>query len=115
MADKYFCEVCKSTVDITNGYVAPHNWGHGPCITGGIVVASIQEKPKDLVNHPPHYTFAPGYEVIDVIEAWGLDFRLANAVKYIARQGKKGSGREDLDKAIWYITRFRDKEYPVNV
>ena len=44
---------------------------------------------------------------IDVIEAWNLDFSLGNAVKYIARAGKKDPGKrkQDLEKAIWYIER----------
>jgi hypothetical protein len=58
----------------------------------------------DLVNHPKHYTFGK-YEVIDVLEDWGLDFCLANAVKYIARAGKKDPDKkiQDLEKAIFYI------------
>ena len=62
----------------------------------------------DPVNHPAHYT-AGGIEVIDAIEAWGLDkdFCLANAVKYIARAGKKDPAKtiEDLRKAAWYLNR----------
>lgn len=67
-------------------------------------------KAIDMVNAPPHYTFGgPQYEVILVIEAWGLDkdFLLANAVKYIARAGKKNPEKEveDLEKAQWYLER----------
>ncbi len=58
------------------------------------------------VNHPAHYT-SGGIEVIDAIEAWGLGFCLGNAVKYIARAGKKDAmkTREDLEKARWYLDR----------
>jgi len=61
---------------------------------------------KDIVNHPTHYTFGK-YEVIEVIEDWGLEFHLGNAVKYIARAGRKNKKLlvEDLEKAIWYIRR----------
>lgn len=61
---------------------------------------------RDAVNHPPHYTMG-GIEVIDAIEAWGLDFHLGNAVKYIARAGKKNPAEtvQDLRKAMWYIER----------
>lgn len=60
---------------------------------------------SDPVNHPEHYT-SGGVEVIDAIEAWGLGYHLGNAVKYIARAGKKTPDpREDLRKAIWYIER----------
>lgn len=60
----------------------------------------------DVVNHPPHYTTG-GIEVIDAIEAWGLPFDLGNAVKYIARAGKKDPSKtdEDLRKALWYVER----------
>lgn len=58
----------------------------------------------DLVNHPSHYTFGR-YEVIDVIHDWQLGFNLGNAVKYIARAGKKDPKKlvEDLRKAVFYI------------
>lgn len=59
----------------------------------------------DMVNHPPHYTFGK-YEVIDVIEEWGLNFELANCVKYIARAGKKIDLVEDMRKAQWYLQRY---------
>jgi hypothetical protein len=60
------------------------------------------------VHHPPHYGGDTVYEVIKVIEAWKLGFHLGNAVKYIARAGKKDKAKviEDLRKAIWYIERF---------
>lgn len=45
---------------------------------------------SNSVNHPPHYGGADNpYEAIKVIEAWGLGFCVGNAVKYIARAGKK--------------------------
>jgi translation initiation factor 2B subunit (eIF-2B alpha/beta/delta family) len=45
------------------------------------------------------------YEAIKVIEAWGLNFSLGNAVKYISRAGKKSKKTtiEDLKKAATYI------------
>lgn len=57
------------------------------------------------VNHPPHYTdgWSNGAEVIDITE--NLNFNRGNAVKYIARAGKKGNELEDLFKASWYINR----------
>lgn len=58
----------------------------------------------DPINHPPHYTFGK-YEVIDVIEDWGLGFRLANVVKYLARAKYKGKELSDLKKAKWYLER----------
>ena len=64
-------------------------------------------KPQDdPVNHPSHYTDGK-IEVIDFIEDKNLNFHRGNAVKYIARAGKKDKSREieDLQKAAWYIDR----------
>ena len=63
------------------------------------------------INHPKHYQ-GNGLEAIDVIEAFGLDFNLGNAIKYILRAGKKNCKNEDLEKALWYITRsiFNEKK-----
>ena len=61
---------------------------------------------NDVVNHPSHYTDGE-IEVIDFIEDKGLNFHRGNAVKYIARAGKKDSEKEveDLQKAVWYLNR----------
>ncbi len=65
--------------------------------------------PAGSVDHPSHYKRG-GVEAITVIEAWGLDFCLGNAVKYIARAGyKSADAREDLEKAIWYLNRKLNK------
>lgn len=63
------------------------------------------------VNHPDHYLKNSGHEVIDVINAWKLNFELGNAVKYIARAGRKDKSKkkEDLEKAHWYIKREIEK------
>lgn len=60
----------------------------------------------DPVNRPAHYNLG-GVEVISAIEAWGLNYHRGNAVKYVARAGKKDPAREveDLKKARWYIER----------
>jgi hypothetical protein len=61
---------------------------------------------SDTVDHPPHYGGGDNpYEAIKVIEAWSLGFCLGNAVKYIARAGRKGDRLEDLRKARWYVDR----------
>ena len=64
------------------------------------------EKANDPVNRPAHYTDGK-IEVIDFIEDKKLGFCLGNAIKYIARAGKKNKDKEveDLEKAIWYINR----------
>lgn len=65
-------------------------------------------KPKltisETVNHPSHYQ-GNSLEVIDIIEDFGLNFNLGNAIKYVLRAGKKDSRQEDLNKAIWYLRR----------
>lgn len=62
------------------------------------------------VQHPIHYGGEDNpYEVIKVLEAWGLenDAYLWNVVKYIARAGKKhgNSALQDLKKAQFYLER----------
>ena len=61
----------------------------------------------DAVNHPAHYTDG-SIEVIDFIEDKKLPYHLGNAVKYIARAGKKDPDKEaeDLKKAVWYLNRY---------
>lgn len=70
----------------------------------------------DPVNAPSHYA-SGGVEVIDALEAWGLDrdFCLGNVVKYVARAGKKDPSKltEDLKKARWYLGR-RIKQLETN-
>jgi hypothetical protein len=49
-----------------------------------------------------------GFEAIDIIEAYGLNFALGNAIKYILRCGHKGGVTDavaDLEKARAYLTR----------
>lgn len=65
---------------------------------------NVDQKSPDPVNSPSHYVLG-GIEVIDAIEAWGLGFRLANVVKYVARAAHKGKQLEDLKKARWYLDR----------
>lgn len=59
----------------------------------------------EAVEHPSHYGGDTTYEVIKVLDAWGLGFSLGNAVKYIARAGRKptADNLEDLRKAKWYL------------
>ncbi|CAB4125059.1 SaV-like [uncultured Caudovirales phage] len=72
---------------------------------------NVCEKCEDIIKFPKHYN-SSSIQPIDAIEAWKLDFRLANAVKYLARAGKKDPNKlkEDLEKAVWYIQRYIDKE-----
>jgi hypothetical protein len=60
------------------------------------------------VDHPDHYGGENNdYEVINVIEAWDLNFSAGNVVKYLYRAGKKTSNPlKDLQKAQWYLSRL---------
>lgn len=51
-----------------------------------------------------------GWQAIDFIERYNLDFKLGNAVKYLFRAGKKTkSSVKDLSKAYWYLNRHFSK------
>lgn len=59
----------------------------------------------DSVERPSHYIDGRMYEPRKVIRDWRLNFNLGNAVKYIARHGRKDgeSALTDLRKAVQYI------------
>ena len=63
----------------------------------------MSETPE-MVNHPKHYN-VDGYEVIDIIDAFGLNFPMGSALKYLLRAERKGKKIEDLKKAQWYMNR----------
>lgn len=68
-----------------------------------IIIEDLPEPIKvDLVNSPPHYK-GNKFEVIDIIDDFGLSFNTGNAIKYILRADKKGNQKQDLLKAIWYL------------
>ena len=79
-------------------------------LVNGVCNTCLSKKDdKDVINWPKHYNTGK-IQPIDAIEDWDLDFRLANAVKYIARHKHKGTAKKDLEKAVWYIQRYIDKE-----
>jgi len=57
---------------------------------------------SDPIN-PDHYK-RNGIEAVDVIEAFDLNYRLGNVIKYVLRHVGK-NGLEDLKKAQWYLAR----------
>lgn len=57
----------------------------------------------DPVSKPSHYTEGRKYEPKDVILDWNLNFNLGNAVKYVARAGRKDDILQDLKKARQYL------------
>ncbi len=77
----------------------------------GIMCNCMEKKITENVDHPDHYLKDTGHEVIDVINAWKLNFELGSAIKYIARAGKKNKEKieEDLNKALWFIQFEIDK------
>ena len=61
----------------------------------------------DTVEEPSHYVEGREIEPISVIEDWQLGFHLGNALKYIARAGRKSEDpTEDIEKARWYLARY---------
>lgn len=66
----------------------------------------------EQVNHPAHYQ-GNGIECIDaMMAAFGAtevaSFCKLNAFKYIWRSLNKGKCIEDIDKAIWYLNKFKE-------
>jgi hypothetical protein len=73
--------------------------------------SAVPVRPEpNTVDHPRHYNVGK-IEAITVIEDWqrgwpsDLAFHLGNAIKYIARAGKKDDIVQDLKKARWYVDR----------
>ena len=67
----------------------------------------MNEAENNYLN-PSYYQTPQGYQAIDIIQAFCLDFCAGNAVKYILRAGKKGEKKDeimDMEKAIWYLER----------
>lgn len=64
-----------------------------------------------MVNHPPHYRKGK-FETIDVLEdvaqhyPGALAYNAACVIKYISRAPFKGSLKQDLQKAQWYMNRL---------
>ena len=61
---------------------------------------------ESVVEHPAHYGGKDNpYEAIKIIEAYNMDFKTGNVIKYLLRYKDK-NGIEDLWKAHWYLTRL---------
>lgn len=62
---------------------------------------------NDDIEHPAYYGGDTAYEVVKVIEAWGLygnGFR-AQTIQYLARADRKDEPLKDLRKARWWLDR----------
>ncbi|MGZ9425393.1 DUF3310 domain-containing protein [Staphylococcus epidermidis] len=100
-------------VKLTDGRVAMINENTDfislPKSTSKEVEKTLDEK----VNHPSHYTYGD-IEIMDFIEQVTKDYKpelafaIGNAIKYISRANRK-NGKEDLDKARWYLNRAFEK------
>lgn len=67
---------------------------------------------SEQVNHPAHYQ-GKGIECIDaMLAAFGptevASFCKLNAFKYVWRSLNKGKCVEDIEKAIWYLNKFKE-------
>lgn len=69
---------------------------------GGNPIPNFLQHKDDPIN-PDHYK-RNGIEAVDVIEAFDLNYRLGNVIKYVLRHVGK-NGLEDLKKARWYLDR----------
>jgi hypothetical protein len=78
----------------------------------GTEPTEIKAQNEDLVNHPSHYTQG-GMETIEEMELiFGveavMDYCLLNAWKYRARAPYKGNPEQDMDKANWYLNKYKE-------
>lgn len=73
----------------------------------------VIQRTTDPVNHPDHYNYGE-IEIIDFIDQVSEHYNpvvavhIANAIKYLSRAPHK-NGKEDIEKARWYIERAYQK------
>lgn len=60
---------------------------------------------NDPVNNPSHYNQGK-IEVIDFIDDQKLGFYEGQILKYVCRAKHKANELQDLNKALWYLTRL---------
>jgi hypothetical protein len=70
------------------------------------------EEKDDPVNSPSHYNML-SIEAIDIIEMSMtreefLGYLKGNVLKYVIRYKHKGNPRQDLSKALWYLTKLEE-------
>ena len=65
----------------------------------------VKKADDGLMIRPGYYNPDSAYEPRNVIKAWGLDWNLGTALKYIERRGNKQGETtlKDLKKALTYI------------
>lgn len=70
-----------------------------------------QDKHEDIVNHPNHYCQGSMECIDEMVLVFGKEavknFCLCNVWKYRKRAMFK-NGKEDLDKADWYMNKYKE-------
>ncbi len=104
--DEPVSDACKSELRAAMGFICAVEFELLPEDTQPVLAGFG----PSMIAHPPHYN-AGKIEVIEAIEDWKLTYHRGNAVKYIARAGKKDPAKEceDLQKAVWYLNREIEK------
>ena len=65
----------------------------------------FKKEDKGMRGTQIHYENGKGYDVIDIIQDYKLNFNRGNIVKYVLRCGKKDDEIQELTKAKDYIER----------
>ncbi|EJD87618.1 hypothetical protein HMPREF9991_02703 [Staphylococcus epidermidis NIHLM067] len=100
-------------VKLTDGRVAMINENTDFISLPKSTSKEVEKTLDDKVNHPSHYTYGD-IEIIEFIEQVTKDYKpelafaIGNTIKYISRANRK-NGKEDLDKARWYLNRAFEK------
>lgn len=109
--DDYPCRECENNFV----YETPEYYAHKLMFEPAVdeTVDKVVAETNEMVDHPAHYNSGE-IECIDaMLSAYGKDsvqhFCLLNAFKYLWRTEHK-NGKEDLDKAIWYIRKYLELE-----
>lgn len=86
----------------------PYHWALGAFYPTDEEIMNQPPLPTNEAPHSSHYkNLVP--EPIDVIESWNLGFNLGNVVKYVARAPYKGTPKQDLEKAMFYLKHELEK------
>lgn len=69
-------------------------------------ITKLEKRKPSMRGTRTHYENSTGkYDVIDIINDYGLNFNRGNIVKYVLRCGKKDNSIQELEKAKDYIER----------
>lgn len=65
---------------------------------------ALDSMSDERFQKPDHYAYSD-HEPDDVIESWGLSYRLGQVLRYLCRCDRKKNKLKDLKKALWYLNR----------